>query len=127
MTDRPKIFNQDEQPAAYVKQKYEGKTFTPTELHNERVRLEKKYGEKIILGKFEDMTTDEERKDKVIYEVLGNALDKVAPGYKRADDEMKKGYKMQRLHNLLFARGKKIFLITLGLLLLLAIIKYLLT
>jgi len=126
MTDRPKTFNQEER-LANIKQKYAGKNIPVRVAHNERVKLEKKYGEKIILGKLEDMTTDEEKMDKIEYEVLGKHLDKAVSGYKKADDSMKDGYKMQRLHNLLFARGKKIFLTTLGILLLLAIIKYLLT
>jgi hypothetical protein len=124
MTNKPKT---EEEWKAYIDQKYRGKTFKPSELHNERVRLEKKYGEKIILGKPEDMATLEEAMEKVEYDVIGNELSKLVPDYKRGDDLMKEAYKMQRLRNLLFARGKKIFLVVLGVLLLLALLKYLFT
>lgn len=112
---------------AYIKQKYAGKSIQAGVAHNERVKLEEKYGEKIILGKLEDMVTDEEKMDKVEYEALGSVLNEISPDYKKAHDLFKSAYKTQRLYKLLFASGKKIALVILGTLLMLALLKYLLT
>lgn len=124
MNDKPKTLGQFSE---YIKEKYEGKTFSPSEIHNERVKLEKKYGEKIILGKLEDMTTDEEKMDKLEYDAMGNELFKIMPDYKKGDDLIKQAYKAQRFRTVLFARGKIIFLAILGVLIMLAVIKYLLS
>ena len=119
---------------AYMKQKYAGKSISPVVAHNERVKLEEKYGEKIILGKLEDMVTDEEKTDFVEYKVLGDELNRIAPGYKDADDMLKRGHELIKkandplyiLYRMFLGEGKKIFLVILGALLILALIKYLL-
>jgi len=126
MTDKPKLFNKDEWLTS-LKQKYSGKNIPVQAAHNERIKLEKKYGEKIITGKLEDMETDEEKADFIEYEVLGKKLSKVVPGYKEGEDLMKKGYKMQEVTGSLFTKGKKLFWIILGILIILAVIKYLLS
>jgi len=112
---------------AYIKKKYAGKSISPKVAHNERIKLEKKYGEKIILGKFEDMVTDEEKTDFAEYKALGSELYRISPDYKKGDDLFKSGYNLQRISKRLLLDGKKIFLVILGVLLVLALIKYLLT
>lgn len=127
MTNKPLTFG-SKAWHAYIKQKYAGKSIPAGVAHNERVKLEEKYGEKIILGKFEDMATDEEKMDFVEYKALGDELNRISPDYKRGDDLLKSSYNTKRIfYKLLFRDGKKILLVILGALLMLALIKYLLT
>lgn len=134
MTSKPITFGSKEWHA-YIKQKYAGKSISPQVAHNARLKLEKKYGEKIILGKFEDMLTDEEKTDFAEYKALGDELYRISPEYKNAEDMLKRGHKLIKnanetpwiLYRMFIGEGKKIFLVILGVLLLLALIKYLLT
>jgi len=110
----------------YIKRKYVGKSIPAGVIHNERVKLEEKYGEKIILGKFEDMMTDKEKMDFVEYKALGDALNRVSPDYNKADGLLKGIYYIRMTFNRMLSRdGKKIFLAILGILIALALIKYL--
>ena len=126
MTNKPLTFG-SKAWHAYIKQKYAGKSIPAEVAHNERVKLEEKYGEKIILGKFEDMVTDEEKMDFVEYKALGKELYRISPDYKKGDDMLKRGYKLIKSAKMSVGVGKKIFLAILGVLLDLALIKYLLT
>lgn len=121
----PKLFNKEDWIKS-IEKKYKGRNIPVAELHNERVKLENKYGEKIILGRVEDMETEEEKMDKIFYDILGTELSEVVPHYQDAENKMKTGYKLQRFYHNLIAEGfKKIFFIILGVLLLLTLIKYL--
>jgi len=112
----------------HFKEKYgKDKKFSPSELQSERARLEKKYGEKIVLGKLEDMATDEEKLDKIEYEALTSVLQKAVPEMKALDDTMILAYKAEGYTKLSFAVITKAFWIVLGILLMLATIKYLLS
>jgi hypothetical protein len=112
----------------HFQEKYGGRATIPaTELHNERLRLEKKHGEKIILRTFDDMTTDEERMDKMEYDVLTTLLQEASPEIKKADEDYVKAINQQQLYNSAFELIKQTFWYVLGLLVLLAVIKYLLS
>lgn len=124
MIDRPNKFNKVEWHA-YITQKYGDKSISATVLNEERVKLEKKYGERIVLGKLDDMTTDEEKMDKLEYEAIGSVLGEVSPDYKKADDMVKNAYKREKLIKDIFNKSKRLFYPILGILLILALIKYL--
>lgn len=126
MTVEPKQFDMKKWNA-HIKQKYSGKSIPFKTLHEQRVLLEKKYGEKIILGKLEDMDTDEEKMDKIEYEAIGDVLGEMSPEYKKGDEMVKNAYRNQRAIKSLFEKAKSIFWPILGILLILAIIKYLLS
>lgn len=82
-----------------MKGKYRDKTFTLAELHDERVRLEKKYGERIILGTLEDMVTEEERLDKVEYDTLTGFIHDASAEMKKADENYVKAIKTHLILN----------------------------
>jgi len=70
-----------------MEEKYKGKTLTPTDLQNERKRLEDKYGSRIILNGVEDFSTPEEVTDKIEYDVLTKKLGDLVPELKKLDDK----------------------------------------
>ncbi len=112
----------------HIKQKYGNKKkYSPSELQSERTRLEKKYGEKIVLGTLEDMTTDEEKMDKMEYETLTSVLQETIPEMKFIDNRLRLVYKTRKFLKSLFVFIKKIFWVISGILLMLAVIKYLLS
>lgn len=111
----------------HIKEKYGNRNLTATELHSERVRLEKKHGDKIVLGMLEDMTTDEERLDKIEYEAITKVLQDASPEIKEADKNYVKAVKLERFYKSSFEFIKKVFWVVLGLLIMLAVLKYLLS
>jgi hypothetical protein len=70
-----------------MEKKYKGKTLTPTDLQNERKRLEDKYGSRIMLKRVEDFSTPEEVADKIEYNVLTKKLSDLIPELKKLDDK----------------------------------------
>src|SRR3989344_1664321 len=104
----------------HIKEKYgRDKEYSPTELHEERKKLEKKYGEKIILGKLEDMETDQERMDKIEYESLSKVLQDAIPEMKSLDEKFKTAYNVEKTVKSSFSFLKEAFWVVLGVLLLL--------
>lgn len=111
----------------YIYHKYgkNGEKTTPKILNDEMKKFENKYENKIILGKPEDFTTDQEKKDKMEYEAIKKVFHKLVPETKKIDDEMLPYIKINEACRkfLKFIKGSSIYI--LGILIFLALIKYL--
>lgn len=103
------------------------KSFTASEVLKERTKLEKEYGDRIVAGKIEDMPTAEEKAAKIGYDTLTETLHKMAPATKVPDGILRAGIRAKEGIKSLYIVTKKVFLFVLGILLMLAAIKYLLT
>lgn len=110
-----------------LEKRYSGKQLQPTEAHSRRVELEKKYGDKIVINSLEEMETEEEKLAKVEYDALTKELQRISPKMKEADENYIKAVKFEKYGKALFTGIKNNIWFIVGILLVLAIIKYLLS
>lgn len=103
-----------------------GKKYTATEVLDRMKELEKKYGSKFVVAKFEDMKIEEEQKDKLEYDVLSKVLSDATPELHKAIDNYKKAAGTEVFIKSVYSKTKTIFWPILGILAFLAVIKYLL-
>lgn len=125
MSNKPKVFNK-ENWHKYITDKY-GEKADAGVLQAERAKLEKKYGDRIVLGTLEDMKTDEEKMDKVEYEALSGVLKSEVPEMEKLDNQFKEALKRDRAIKTAFMVIKNNIWVVVGVLMFLALIKYLLS
>jgi hypothetical protein len=104
-----------------------GKNYTPAEILARMKELEEKHGPKFVVARFEDMKTEENQKDKMEYDVLSQVLSEATPELKKAINNYKKAAGTEVFIKSTYGKVKTIFWPLLGVLLLLAVIKYLLS
>lgn len=109
------------------KKRFSKKVYTPVELNNRLIELEKKYGDKMATSTLEDMDNKEEKLDKIEYEAIVETMSASLPDWKKAHENYKNSIKIQNYGKSIFSFIKSNIWVVVAILLILAILKYLMS